>query len=98
MNDKWQQYEEKRKALNKKFKKQYLKVLLIFLAYNIVADILIFAVLKTFIGGPFAIVAFLVSTGLSFFFALKSFTDLKNIKNQQEIQLMQDAPVGRIRY
>lgn len=98
MDEKWQQYEAKRKALNKHFKKQYLKVLLGFIAYNIVADVVIFALLKGIIGGPFATVAFLVSTGISFFFALKSFTDLKNIKNQQEVQLMQDAPVGKIRF
>jgi hypothetical protein len=96
MDPKWKQYEEKQKALKKHFKKQYLKVWLIFIAYNLVADIIIF-LLSGIITEPIAIVVFLVSTGLSFYIALKAFVDLKKIKTQQETLLMQEAPVGKIR-
>lgn len=96
MDNKWKQYEEKQKALKKQFQKQYLKVLLVFIAYNLVADIVIFLI-KGIITEPIAVVAFLVSTGLSFYIALKAFVDLKKIKTQQENLLMQEAPVGKIR-
>lgn len=96
MDAKWQQYEEKRKALKKQFAKQYLKVWIIFLAYNIVADVVIY-LLRGVLTEPIAIVAALVSTLVSFYIALKSVVDLKNIKTQQENLLMQDAPVGKIR-
>ena len=96
MDNKWKQYEEKQKALKKQFKKQYLKVFLVFIAYNLVADIVIFLI-KGIITEPIAVVVFLVSTGLSFYIALKAFVDLKKIKTQQENLLMQEAPVGKIR-
>ena len=96
MDNKWQQYEEKQKALKKHFSKQYLKVWLIFLGYNLVADVVIFLI-RGIITEPIAIVAFLVSTGLSLYIALKAFVDLKKIKTQQENLLMQEAPVGKIR-
>ena len=96
MDSKWQQYEEKQKALKKQFKKQYLKVWIIFAVYNVIADVAII-LLSGIITEPIAIVAFLVSTGLSFYIALKAFVDLKKIKTQQETLLMQEAPVGKIR-
>jgi hypothetical protein len=96
MDEKWQVYEEKRKALKKQFRAQYLKVWLVFIAYNIVADVVIY-LLREIMTEPIAIVAFLVSTGLSFYIALKSVVDLKNIKTTQENKLMEDAPIGKIR-
>ncbi|MEE0927650.1 MAG: hypothetical protein UIG59_00540 [Acutalibacteraceae bacterium] len=96
MDEKWQQYEEKVKALKKQFLKQYLKVWAVFIIYNIVADVAIY-LLRGIMTEPIAIVAFLVSTGLSFYIALKSVVDLKNIKTAQENKLMEDAPIGKIR-
>ena len=96
MDEKWQQYEEKVKALKKQFLKQYLKVWAVFIIYNIVADVAIY-LLRGIMTEPIAIVAFLVSTGLSFYIALKSVVDLKNINTAQENKLMEDAPIGKIR-
>ena len=96
MDEKLARYEAKKEALNKQFKKQYLKVWIIWLIYNAVADTAIF-LLEGVIGLPFAIVAFLVSTGLSLYLAFKSTAELKCIKSRQETLLMEEMPVGKIR-
>lgn len=95
MDAKWQEYEKKQADLKKHFKRQYLKVLAIFFAYNIIADLIIY-----FLGdliAPMGFVAFVISTGLSLYIMLKSIANLKSIKTNQERLLQQEAPVGRIR-
>ncbi len=96
MDEKWAAYEQKQKELKSQFKKQYLKVIIIFLIYNAVADTLLITFAEV-INWPIAIVAFLVSTGLSLFIALKTVAELRRIKHQQYLKLQQDAPVGKIR-
>lgn len=96
MDEKLARYEEKKAALDKQFKKQYLRVWLIFAIYNLIADVIIF-LLEGVIGLHFVIVALLVSSGLSLYLAFKSTAELKNIKNRQETLLMEEMPVGRIR-
>ncbi len=96
MDEKWVAYEQKQKDLKKQFKGQYLKVLAIFAAYNIVADTIIFFI-KDIISSPMAIVTLLVSTGLSFYITLKAIADLRKIKHEQLMKLQQEAPVGKIR-
>ena len=91
-----EKYEAKRKELNKHFSKEFLKVWLFFFIYNAVADVVIYFI-KDIISSPMAVVAVLVSTGISFFITLKSVAELKNIKNEQENKLMQDAPLGKIK-
>lgn len=95
MDAKWQEYEKKHAELKKHFKKEYLKVLAIFLSYNIVADLIIYFI-KDLIA-PMGFVAFIISTGLSLYMMLKAITNLKNIKSNQEKLLQQEAPVGKIR-
>ncbi len=92
----YEKYEAKQKELKKQFSKEYLKVWLFFFAYNIVADIAIYF-LREILTEPIAVVAVLVSTGISFFITLKAVVDLKHIKTEQENKLMQDAPLGKIK-
>ncbi|MBO5872853.1 MAG: hypothetical protein J6Q56_01440 [Clostridia bacterium] len=95
MDVKWQEYEKKQADLKKHFKRQYLKVLSIFFAYNIVADLVIYFISDLI--APMGFVAFIISTGLSLYIMLKSIAGLKNIKLNQERLLQQEAPVGKIR-
>ena len=80
----------------KRFKAQYIKVIAIFLLYNGVADTLLILFAEA-MNWPVAIVAFLVSTGISFYIMLKTVAELRRIKHQQYLKLQQDAPVGKIR-
>lgn len=96
MDEKWAAYEQKQKELKKHFKVQYLKVILIFLLYNGVADTLLILFAEA-MNWPVAIVAFLVSTGISVYIMLKAIAGLRHIKHQQYLKLQQDAPVGKIR-
>ena len=96
MDEKWAAYEEKQKELKKHFKAQYIKVIAIFLLYNGVADTLLILFAEA-MNWPVAIVAFLVSTGISFYIMLKTVAELRRIKHQQYLKLQQDAPVGKIR-
>ena len=90
-----EKYEEKKKALNRHFAKQYLKVWILFFIYNAVADLVIYLI-RDFITSPIAVVAVLVSTGLSFYISLKSIADLRNIKTAQENKLIQELPISKI--
>ncbi len=92
----YQKYEAKQKELKKQFSKEYLKVWLFFFIYNAVADTAIYF-LRDILTGPIAVVAVVVSTGVSFYIALKAVVDLKQIKTEQENKLMQDAPLGKIK-
>ncbi len=96
MDEKWAAYEQKQLDIKKQFRKQYLKVLLVFLLYNVVADTLLIIFAEA-INWPVAIVIFLVSTGLSFYIMLKHIAELRAIKHQQFLKLQQEAPVGKIR-
>lgn len=90
-----EKYEAKKKALSRHFAKQYLKVWVIFVIYNIVADIVIFFI-RNYITSPIAVVAVLVSTGLSFYMTLKSIAELRNIKTAQENKLIHELPISKI--
>lgn len=90
-----EKYEAKKKALSHHFAKQYLKVWVIFVIYNIVADIVIFFI-RNYITSPIAVVAVLVSTGLSFYMTLKSIAELRNIKTAQENKLIHELPISKI--
>lgn len=90
-----EKYEAKKKELSRHFAKQYLKVWVIFVIYNIVADIVIFFI-RNYITSPIAVVAVLVSTGLSFYMTLKSIAELRNIKTAQENKLIHELPISKI--
>lgn len=90
-----EKYEAKKKALYRHFAKQYLKVWVVFFIYNIVADTVIYLI-RNFITSPIAVVAVLVSTGLSFYMTLKNIAELRNIKTAQENKLIHEMPMSKI--
>ena len=94
--DKQEEFEQKQKALKKRFSKQFSMRWLLFLAYNVVADTVLYFI-RNIISYPLAVVAVIVSTGLSFYITLKAVTELKHIKNEQENRLRQEAPMGKFR-
>lgn len=91
-----EKYEAKKKELSRHFAKQYLKTWVVFFIYNIVADTVIYLI-RNYITSPIAIVAVLVSTGLSFYMTLKNIAELRNIKTAQENKLIHELPISKIK-
>lgn len=92
----YSEHEKRYKLLNKQFSRLFLLRWLLFFIYNIVADVVIYCI-RNIITSPIAVVAVIVSTGLSFYITLKSVVELKNIKNEQENRIRQETPMGKFK-
>ncbi len=92
----WGKFEEKRIALKKKYKAFRTKRILFCIAYNILADILIFTFLKGELF-PYAIPLFIASTALSVILMFRAINELLKIEATQEKLLLDEAPVGKIK-
>lgn len=90
-NSKWEAYEQMKKQLRKAFAAEKRKLWLIFVIYNIIADVALYF-LSGLITYPLAITLGLVSTGLSFFILLKDIALLNFKRNEQEVLLQQEEP------
>ncbi len=95
-DNKWKAYEEKVNEIKQHFKKEKRKGWLIFLAYNVVVDVVLFFV-RNLLTTPFAITVFLVSTLLSLYILLKNITQLNRVRNEQLLLHQQNEPTGRFR-
>ena len=94
--EKWEQFEEKRKELKKKYKSFRKKRIMLCVIYNILADILIFTFLKGKLF-PYSIPAFIASTALSVIFMFRAINELLKIEAEQEKLLLDEAPIGKIK-
>lgn len=96
MNENWQEFEKKRDLLHKKYKKLKRKPKLIWLVYNIIIEVCLFA----FIGEgnyPYAILISLLSFTLSSVYMIKAINNLSKVEAEQDLLLMNDAPVGKLK-
>lgn len=94
MNEKLKQHEEKMKALKKHFKKLKLIAILLCVAFNIVVDtvVIIFASVEV------KIFAILVTLWLSCMFLFTHLRKLNRIKFTQESLLMEETPLGKMKF
>ena len=94
MEDKRQQHEAKMKALKKHFTKLKLIAVLICLAFNIVVDAIVFAVASAEI----IVFAVLITLILSVMLLINYLNRLDKIKIAQETQLMEETPLGKMKF
>lgn len=93
MNDKEIMHREKMKALKKHFKKLKAVGILLWLAANIIIDSAVIA----FFSIEVIIFAIIITTILSTLFMIKYLNNLDKIRVAQEMQLMEEAPLGRLK-
>lgn len=96
MNNNWKAFEEKRKALHTKYCKMKWRNRIIWLCFNVVVDFLIFSFINQS-RLPLAVVLCMISTILSTVYMIKSINELKKIEAEQDLILMNDAPIGKIK-
>lgn len=96
MNNDWKEFDKKRLKLHKKYKRLKWKPRIIWILYNILADIIIFCFLtgRSF---PFAVFTCFFSTVLSTVYLIKAINELSRIEAEQDRILMNDAPVGKLK-
>lgn len=94
MDDKRQQHTEKLKSLKKHFKKLKLIAILICLAFNIVVDLVAFAIASAEIIVFSVIIALILSVMLLFNYLNR----LDKIRITQETQLLEETPLGRMKF
>ena len=93
MNEKEAMHREKMKALKKHFKKLKTVAILLWLAANIIIDSIVIA----FFSIEVIIFAIIITTILSTLFMIKYLNNLDKIRITQETQLMEEAPLGRLK-
>ena len=94
MTEKQKQHEEKMLLLKKHFRKLRLKAWLLWAAFNIVVDFLVIS----FASVEVRIFAVLVTLWLSCMFLFTYLRKLNKIKFSQETQLMEETPLGKMRF
>lgn len=94
MNDKTKQHEEKMKALKKHFKKLKLIAILLCVAFNVVVDTLVFV----FASVEIIVFAVIVTLWISCMVLFAYLRQLYKIKTTQETQLMEETPLGKMRF
>ena len=94
MNEKQKQHEEKMQLLKKHFRKLKLIAILLCAAFNIVVDVLVIL----FASVEIKIFAVLVTLWLSCMFLFTYLRKLNKISATQEAQLMEETPLGRMKF
>ena len=96
MADGWKEFDKKRLALRKKFRRQKWRVRFFWIGFNLLAYILFFTLItgKNF---PFAVFASVVSTIISSMYFIKKLNELSRIEAKQDLILMNEAPIGRLK-
>ncbi len=96
MSDSWKEFDKKQIALHKKFSRQKWRVRFIWLCFNLLAYILFFTLI-TGRNFPFAVFASVASTIISSMYFIKKLNELSRIEAKQDIILMNEAPIGRLK-
>ncbi len=94
MNEKMKQHEEKMKLLKKHFRKLKLIAILLCAGFNIVVDTLVITLASVEI----RIFAVLVTLWLSCMFLFTYLRKLNKIKAAQESLLMEETPLGKMKF
>lgn len=94
MEDKRKQHAEKMKALKKHFKKLKLIAVFLCIAFNIIADVLAFV----FASVEVLIFIVIITMILSVMLLINYLNRLDKIRVSQETQLMEEAPLGKMRF
>ena len=94
MEEKRQQHEEKMKVLKKHFEKLKLIAILLCVAFNVIVDVLVII----FASIEIKIFAALVTLWLSCMFLFTYLRKLNKIKVTQETQLLEETPLGKMKF
>ena len=94
MEEKRRQHEEKMSALKKHFKKLKSIAVLCWLAFNVIVDTLVIV----FASVEVKIFAVLVTLWLSCMFLFTYLRKINKIKVTQETQLMEEGPLGKMKF
>ena len=94
MTEKQKQHEEKMLLLKKHFRKLKLRASLLCFAFNVVVDILVIL----FASVEVRIFVILVTLWLSCMFLFTYLRKINKIQYTQELQLMEETPLGKMKF